>query len=521
MKEISWLKNRGYLHLNSPLNLKDDRKKVESVIKNQKFIAKYAFFPLIHSVINERRYKLVDSDSGKRAHSFQSKSGEHLKTVKHRPLHYANHLDAIIFGYYAEILQIKYEERLKQTPLLSECVTAYRRIAIDNSDKNKSTIHFANDAFAEIKHRESQGCIVLKFDIKSFFSRLNHDKLKSAWSKLIGVQRLPDDHFNVFKAATNFSYVLKDDLRLPYAIGKRRSGFDEKKLSDLRKKGIQAFFESPKHFREAVKDKQIRIHKHPFRDSDGTPVGIPQGLPISAVLANLYLLEFDLKIIDEVVKKFDAFYRRYSDDIIIVCSRGNRKKIENLVYELILESKVEMSTDKTEVFEFSLQDKGGIETLVSSKLTGSEKKSGIPFTYLGFEFYGSKTLIKSANLAKFYRRMIQSVKSKTRRAYQISLRTPNSPIIVFRQQLYRSYTVYPLESTKIFEKKKILVKNDRGDFFYQSIEKPKKHRSNYMSYVKRASTIMNDQAIKHQMRNHKKIFNDAINKQIERVKNRY
>lgn len=521
MKEVSWLKNRGYLHLNKSLNLKDDRKKLESVIKNPKFIAKHAFFPLIHSVINERRYKVVDSDSGKRAHSYLSETGEHLKTIKHRPLHYASHLDAVIFGYYAEILQIKYEKTLKSIPLLSECITAYRRIAIDDTDKNKSTIHFAHDAFSEIKRRQNESCTVLKFDIKSFFSRLNHDKLKDAWAKLIDVELLPNDHYNVFKGVTRFSYILKDDLRLPYTIGKKRSGFDEKKLSDLRKKGILAFFESPQHFREAVKNKEIRIHKYPFRDSTGSPVGIPQGLPISAVLANLYLLEFDLRIIEEVVKKHHAFYRRYSDDIIIICNRNDRKKIEKLVVELILESKVEMSPDKTEIFDFSLLDKNGIETLHSSKVSRFDKKIGVPFTYLGFEFYGNKTLIKSANLAKFYRRMIQSVKNKTKRAYDVSLKKPNSPIIIYRHQLYKSYTIYPLESNKIFEKKKYLVRNDKGEFYYRSVEKKKKHTSNYMSYVKRASTIMSEPAIKHQIRNHKKIFNDAINKHMEKVLNKY
>ncbi|HEX8015252.1 MAG TPA: reverse transcriptase domain-containing protein, partial [Flavobacterium sp.] len=58
--------------------------------------------------------------------------------------------------------------------------------------------------------------------------------------------------------------------------------------------------------------------------------GIPQGLPISAVLANLYLFDFDLDIVNRWVKPHNVYYRRYSDDIFIVCDKNLCDEIERI-----------------------------------------------------------------------------------------------------------------------------------------------------------------------------------------------
>ncbi|PPJ40277.1 hypothetical protein C0063_20550, partial [Pseudoxanthomonas sp. KAs_5_3] len=63
---------------------------------------------------------------------------------------------------------------------------------------------------------------------------------------------------------------------------------------------------------------------------------------------------------------------------------------------------------------------------------------GRPLTYLGFEFYGYKTLIKSANLARFYRRIIYAVKRKALRASRIQSKE-GGPFVIFKGQLKRLY----------------------------------------------------------------------------------
>ncbi len=520
-EQYPWLKNRGYPHISSQLNLTGDKDKLLSMLRNKKYISQYAFLPLIHSTINERRYKRIEPDINSRSHTKVDEYGDIKKNIKTRPLHYASHFDAIIFGYYAEIILKRYEIELSKHPGLSECITAYRRIPLEGSDKNKSTIHFAHESFNEIKKRANGECEVLKFDIKSFFSRINHELLKQSWSHILEEPILPKDHYNVFRAATRFSYILKDDLRITENNKTKRKGFDEKRLSQIRKMGKMSFFESVKEFRENIKDGNLRLHRFPFKDENGLPVGIPQGLPISAVLANVYLLKFDLRILNELVNKLNIYYRRYSDDIIVICKPEQANHIEKFILTAIKESKVEMSKDKTERFLFVQSFGNDRPLLVPFKITKTGRKIGIPFSYLGFEFYGTKTLIKSANLAKFYRRMIRAVKIKSKRALELSAKNPGSPIIIYRRQLYKLYMKYPLSSYTIKSNYKRLVKNDKGDFELQVFPSNKQNKSNYLSYVHRASEIMEENSLLLQVRNHSKIFNQAINKHLKKVKNYY
>ncbi|MCH7400063.1 hypothetical protein MM236_18860 [Belliella sp. DSM 107340] len=245
-KREKWFRNRGYLHLSPKLDLDSYSDAVKKKVSDPDYVKSHSFFPLIHSFLKERRFKL-NQKTGKKSHiDHKGKS-----TAKIRPLHFASHLDSMIFGYYADQLKELYEEALLKSPKVSECITAYRQIPLD-SEKNKSTIHFAKEAFDHIKSQviKEDECVVLKFDIKKYFSSINHKLLKESWCELLEVSKLPEDHYKVFKASTKFSYVLKDELRERSAFKGRKAGFDEKKLSENRKKGIESFFENAKDFRE-------------------------------------------------------------------------------------------------------------------------------------------------------------------------------------------------------------------------------------------------------------------------------
>lgn len=527
MSKHPWLKNKRYLHVTPQIDTKANEHNLLARIKNTSYISKYAFFPLIYSEIKERRYKksLLDPQN-KRKHSFK-KDGLTIKNAKKRPLHYATHMDALIFGYYAHQLQSIYDKLLESKDL-SECIIAYRKIKIEGSDKGKSTIHFAHELFQEIKKRSENKCIVLKLDIKSFFNELDHGKLKSDWIKLLDKgDKLPADHYNVYKAATRFSYILKDDLRISPKYGKR-TGFDEKKLAKIRNTtGNHCFFESITEFRNKIKNGDLKLYKLPF----GSKKGIPQGLAISAVLANLYLLEFDLKILAKVVDELKGYYRRYSDDIIIVCRPEEANVIENFVLDAIRDSKLEISPDKRETFLFKKKMfSKGRERIVCTKI-GKEEQQNTPLTYLGFEFYGYKTLIKSANLSKFYRRMILAVKRRAKRATAISRNLPGTTPVIFKRQLYRLYTKQSLNDKVAPKRLKSLEKNDKNLFKLVVTDEEKspkktqkkhkvKRKSNYLSYVRRVSFIMNNDQIKRQIRNHRKVFNAAIKKHLSKGQER-
>jgi len=523
-KRPGWLKSRGYLHITPKIDIFKRYVEIMTKVRNEEFVGKHGFFPLIHSIIKERKYKKHPDDSKARAHSHIIE-GNHKKSEKQRPLHYATHIDSMIFGYYAELILNLYEKELENYQGLTDCVTAYRKIEIENNTgiepsiriPGKSTIHFAFEAFEEIKKRSDNGCVVLMFDIKSFFSNLNHDKLKKAWCKLFNLTRLNAAHFNVFNAATNFRYIMRDDLRVRPGNKGRRSGFNEKKLAHIRKtKGIEAYFESVEDFRTALANKELVVYKNPFV-KNRVPVGIPQGLPISAVLANLYLLEFDKLVLKNVVNELDRFYRRYSDDILIICKPDQAEHIEDFIESAIKESDLKISSEKTEKYLFKyFQVSPRKKKLTSILLSKKSSSIGKPLTYLGFEFYGDKILIKSANLAKFYRRMIISVKMKAKRAIKINGSSNAGNPVIFRGRLKRKYSMLNLEKIKQFRKRKKLVKNDDGLYSIQTEDVEGKHSTNYFSYVNRASSIMDESSIKAQIRNHRRIFNSAIAKHLKK-----
>jgi hypothetical protein len=151
------------------------------------------------------------------------------------------------------------------------------------------------------------------------------------------------------------------------------------------------------------------------------------------------------------------------------------------------------------------------------KIADSDQEKDIlsPFVYLGFEFNGQNILVKSANLSKFYRRMITSIKKKSHRALKISEMNKDSKPIIFRRQLYKIYKLQDLSSTEIKVRWKKIVPSNYGKFKILSGSKSKPLRSNYFSYLKRASEIMNEPKISNQVRNHNKIFNDAITKHLK------
>lgn len=527
-----WMKAKGYLHISQSLKISSKWKIYKSRVENPDFISKYAFYPLLHSSIRERKYKKVDtkkhSNKTDRCHNFKKKDGNFEKTAKTRPLHYAGHFDALIYGYYASILNELYDEELKKDSDLNASVNAYRKIPIeDETGKGKSIIHFAKEVFDEIKERSltnTEVC-VLTFDIQSFFSSLDHSLLEKKWANLIGEEELPKHHKNVFKSCTDFRYILKDDLRIITKKNGKRLGFDEKKLSQVRReKGFKCFFESNEEFRETIKSGKLRIYKNPFfqpRGKTKVQVGIPQGLPISAVLANLYLLDFDKKIVEYLVRKHNGFYRRYSDDIIVVCKNDKVEEIKQFVENLIIESKLEISKSKTEQFIFKqhIFNNVGDKRLTSIKIVNSVEKIGSPLIYLGFEFRGYSVCIKSTNLAKFYRRLISIVKRRARRVR--NNKNPHIPKAIFKNQIKKLYKK-PLrdldgENNDIkqsLRNKIYLFENQKGEF--STIIKPSNYqnKSNYFSYLKRCKKIFGDDIFIRQLRKKDHILNSAIKKHL-------
>lgn len=523
-----WLKTKGYLHLTPSLNPETNWKTYVRKIQSKEYVARYAFYPLIHRIMSERKYKKPDPTKhlgAARRHSHKNfKTGKVERTIKNRPLHYATHFDSLIYAYYAHELGNLYETKLKKNRELDKAVLAYRSIPISNDDsKGKSNIHFAQEVFQEINNTvEEKGEIgVLAIDLKKFFSSISHTYLHKSWTELLGAEKMPAHHQNVFNACTNFSYVLFDHLRKH-----PKKGLDEAKLAKIRKKyGYKCFFSSNKEFREAIRKGKLPIYKNPFRgpNKDGKKemVGIPQGLPISAVLSNLYLLEFDTDIIENLVKKETIYYRRYSDDIIILCPLKDMIRIETHVKNLIEKFEIEVSTEKTERFLFKKMtyNKKGEKRITCIKLKETECQIDTPLTYLGFEFRGYSTLVKSTNIAKYYRRLISIIKRRSKRALKLAESNPTIPKAVYLNQAKKLYNTplkhaQKIENKQVFRKRYNLVLNDRGEFDINHFEIAGKNQSNYISYLKRCNRVFGTNAFTQQLKKRKQIVGQAINRHL-------
>lgn len=489
-KHKDWFKDRGYPHFSNktPLSI---RKNIERYVTNQKKVSQHSFSPLIFKEIKQRRYKLSDFN-GKLIRSHKKlKNGKPTSNSKIREILYATHIDAHVYSYYAQqIITPKYEEYLKQNKLLSSSITAYRQIETDDRLKFKNNVHFAKDVFDEIKKREN--CVALVLDIENFFPSLNHKKLKLAWAKILGHKTLPKDHFNLFKATTRFSYVNLNDLKT------KNGHFNEKQLAEYRKKGKHTFFENVKE----LINSDIIIHKNQKQNAKKQLIGIPQGLPISALLANIYMLAFDESVINEITLKHNVFYRRYSDDIVMICKENQIQLIEDFVKDEMKKNQLAISLEKTEKTLFKINN----TRLQSYKLENNGSlKENVPLNYLGFEFYGYQNLIKSKNLANFYREMKQTIKRKHKRVETIKEKYLLDEAPIYKRKIYRLFS-FKGEKTRMLPAKRTEFINGKA----KTKLFERKFRGNYIRYAYRASNDLEAPEIKRQLRNHWKILQETL-----------
>ena len=225
-------------------------------------------------------YPFLKYDEGWTAFAEKGKRGKR----KDRPIRFAARLDSCIFSYYRHLLSMPYEARL-QAEGLSDLVIAYRRIPKPSGSGGQSNIDFALSAVQAI---QSQGnCCTIALDISSFFETLDHQRLRDVWGDLLGVSRLPADHFKVFQAITRYAFVdvMKAYTRLGYygdktdRHGRVRPGY-LKARKDIPVQLCNGRTFQEKIARSATHSSIIEVNK--------LGMGVPQGAPLSDLLANAY-----------------------------------------------------------------------------------------------------------------------------------------------------------------------------------------------------------------------------------------
>jgi RNA-directed DNA polymerase len=339
----SWFRPRRYKHFDYPV-----AQGFIDHVTDPKFVAAHSFSPLIHYVKATKRYK----------------PALHRTNLKQRDIMYASHRDACILSFYAHQLSAKLDA-CYAAESIGDNVLAYRRLG-------RSNYHFAAEAY-----RLAQGmapCAIIALDVSGFFDALDHRLLKQRHIDILGGNTLPDDWYAVFKAVTRYHYVDLDDLKANPAFAEACARRGAGLIGTIAQ----------------VISAGIKVHSN----QSGT-FGIPQGTPISAVLSNLYLLEFD-RAARAYCDSIGAHYRRYSDDILVICPAGHALEAEAAVTRLLSQQKLSLSRDKTEVTEF---------------LPGTAVPPGHQSAqYLGFNLSPRAPSIRPSSMSRQWRKMRKAIK---------------------------------------------------------------------------------------------------------------
>lgn len=434
IKLEDWFKPKRYLHFDLPLN-ESQKNEVEEYVRDAKKIGQHSFYPFISYEVP--KYKIIEESDGTR----------HLDpNAGKRPLSYASHWDSQIYSYYAQLMSVLYEQKLKDAGI-GENVLAFRRL-LDGRGESKCNIHLANEAFDLIPTLGE--CKVYAFDIKSFFDNLDHGILKQCWCELLGVTRLPQDHFQIYKSLSTYAIVKKSELYKTFSIPKKNP----------KAKGYYRMC-NPDEFRNKVRGGKLVETKS---------VGIPQGSAMSALLANLYMFKFD-KAVQTSMNSIGGYYFRYCDDILCILPIVKDFDVGEMLTRELNKIKLELNPKKSEVAVFS------------TDLTTGLFKSDRPIQYLGFIFDGKRKLIRNSSLARYRRKAKRAIRlaKNTRDKYN----TKRIALGVSPQNVYRK---------KLFKK-----------YFHTG-------KTNFIRYGLRASDIMGSKEIRVQIRKMQKFLIEEIKK---------
>lgn len=383
-----WFKARRYKHLDFPVSEAFALKATDPT-----FVAKHSFSPLIHYVKRRKRYK---PDKGK-------------TETKDRPIMYASHRDACILSYYAWELNERLDEFYKANDL-SDNVIAYRSLG-------KANYHLAAEAYEyACKHSP---CTILAFDVSGFFDNLDHRLLKQRLKSALGVASLSDDWLRIFRWVTKFHYLDLDALKAHPALAHA-----------FARPGV-----TPIGTIAQIKALGIPIHPNPK-----STAGIPQGTPISAVLSNVYMIDFDVAVRDYCAK-IGGLYRRYSDDILIICPNSHAASAEAFVTAQLKSELLELSASKTERTAFNA---------TSAPVTWARSAQ-----YLGFAFYPGGAGIRPTSLARQWRKMRRSVRRAIKAANAAAL--AGKPSKVFTKRLWRRFAPLQFRNFSSYARRSAVV----------------------------------------------------------------
>lgn len=143
------------------------------------------------------------------------------------------------------------------------------------------------------------------------------------------------------------------------------------------------------------------------------PYGIPQGSPISDLLANLYMIDFDNEMNQFLASKGGAYYR-YSDDILIILPAPLDDWQTILSYTQTILSKntarLTLKDKKKQVYYF--HSSVGSKDQEGTRLYAQRGTNGLE--YLGFRYDGKKVYLRNSTISGAQRKMTSVAKRLAR-----------------------------------------------------------------------------------------------------------
>lgn len=435
-----YLKYKNYAHFDKKMSVKKAKQKLcnDDIIKN------HGFFPFIHYTMKSKK---LESVNGK----IYAK-----KDPKKREIYYCSHFDRYIYQDYAHKLGIVYNEYTIRNKI-DNCVGAYR------IDRGKCNIDFSYEMFNFIK--EVKKAIIIVGDFTSFFDNLNHKNLKKRIEIVLG-SKLNDNIYKIFKSLTKYKYIDIADLYDYYTNKnkKRSEKYYMKKLEQLM---------TIDEFKKFIKAKNTVTGEKYLKQND-KDYGIVQGSPMSGLLANIYMIDFD-KEMQQYAEKHKGKYLRYSDDFMLVIRDENIElsqiydEIQNYVY---LAGQIELEKRKTNIYEYN-------EKIIKciNKLVFNTPNTTDIINFLGFSFDGKTVSIRNKTISKYNYKLNRKIKQFLRGKNKIKMK-----------DIYNKFSIQG-ESKK----------NSNGK------------KGNFMTYVKRAEKVFTgEEKISKVRKNSKKKITERI-----------
>ncbi|MBK7035441.1 MAG: group II intron reverse transcriptase domain-containing protein [Bacteroidetes bacterium] len=425
-KEIRKYLKKGYTHFDHRFWFPERKDEIKLILQNGLRIKNtfndkvrwWSFAPFLKVLIKTPRYKYQDSND------------EYDLETKVRPISFAAHIDSLIFGFYSFALTKIYEKYLAENGF-SDCVLAYR-----SNLSGKCNIQFSKEIFEEVRRRKT--CTAIALDIKGYFDHIDHTILKDQLARVIG-EKLPEDQFKLYKALTKYSYVSKPSILKKYGIILKKLNQPPQTLLELipGKKDFEKF--------DRLRLDKLIVSNDKVNKNTKRMAGIPQGTGMSALLSNIYLIDFDADLNDKA-KKEGFLYRRYCDDIIVICDSEKAielqsyiiKKIQSEYFLTIQDKKVELTefrenkVGKIRAFNKKRMLKDNIENVTKEQEHIYYKS----LQYLGFEFNGQDIFIRTSSLSRYYRKMTGRIIKTVMMAYSPKSNSNK----IWKEQMLHRYT---------------------------------------------------------------------------------